>query len=193
MLHISFLHELGWRCQKVPIGGQKHLESRGCQVFYGLRLQVVWAARCLHGVPSGKDRHAAASFACEGPAACTQPLMYCECTVRVKLDQTWVEAVLSTARKAVSSAELPRSSLLLWALSCALQVVAACLTLSVRENVKSEGLWLKVGACCHWVESGNLPLSFLNNCLMASEPLNFWRNAKSYFNLQFCFKGFSVN
>lgn len=86
MLHISFLHELGWRCQKVPIGGQKHLESRGCQVFYGLRLQVVWAARCLHGVPSGKDRHAAASFACEGPAACTQPLMYC---VNARSESNW--------------------------------------------------------------------------------------------------------
>lgn len=124
VLHISFLHELRWRCQKGPTGGQRHLESSGCQVFCGLRLQVVWAARCLHGVPSGKDRHAAASFACEGSAACTQPLMYCECTVRDKLDQTWVEAVLSTARKAVASAELPRSSLLLWALSCALQVLA---------------------------------------------------------------------
>lgn len=147
MLHISFLHELRWRCQKVHVvETQRYLESRGNETT------MVWAARCLHSVPAGKDRHAAASFACEGPAACTQPLMSESNWTRhgcgLFFPQPEKQCQVQSCLEAVTTLSIvlcpagPRS-----------------LTLSVREHMKSEGLWLKAGACCHWVESGNSPLS----------------------------------
>lgn len=163
------------------------MESSGCQVFYGLRLQVVWAARCLHGVPSGKDRHAAASFACEASAACTQPFMYCECTVSQTGPDLGGGCSFHSQKSSGKCRAAQKQPITLSIVLC--PAGPRSVTLSVREYVKSEGLWLKAGACCHWVESGNLPLSFLNNCLMASEPLNFWRNAKKLLQLTVLFQG----